>query len=78
MIWTKTGEFYDGQWVQGLKQGHGLWRGAAGPLGENPDQYIGEWNQNQPKGYGKHTWGNNSDIYEGEWKYCLRHGQGQD
>ena len=78
MVWGKTEEFYDGQWVKGLKQGYGMWRGPKGQKNEQPDEYIGEWLDNKPNGFGKHTWGNNGDVYEGEWKYCLRHGQGAD
>ena len=69
-IWT-TGEFYDGQWKKGLKEGYGVWKGVAN------DTYIGEWKDNKPYGFGKHVWGS-LDQYEGEWKACLRHGQGCD
>jgi len=62
-----SGEYYDGLWVKGLKEGYGVCQGLAA------DQYIGEWNDNQPNGFGKHTWGN-GDVYEGVWKACMRHG----
>ena len=33
----KNGEIYDGEWVNGVKQGYGIWKGL------NNDSYIGEW-----------------------------------
>lgn len=45
--------------------------------GANQDNYVGEWFNNQPNGFGKHVW-HNGDVYEGEWKMCMRHGKGCD
>ena len=33
-IWA-SGEFYDGQWLDGMKEGYGVWEGLVG------DSYIG-------------------------------------
>lgn len=32
-----NGEFYEGEWVNGLKHGSGMWKGIKG------DSYVGEW-----------------------------------
>jgi hypothetical protein len=33
-LW-KNGEIYDGEWVEGVKDGYGIWKGTNG------DSYIG-------------------------------------
>jgi len=41
-----------------MKHGYGVWKG------QNKDEYVGEWHQNKPQGFGKHIW-TNGDYYEG-------------
>ena len=41
-------ETYDGEWMQGLKHGNGMWQGSNG------DTYIGEWKHSKAHGYGVH------------------------
>lgn len=41
---------YDGEWVDGTKDGYGVWKG------KNGDSYIGEWKNSKAHGYGVHTW----------------------
>jgi len=57
---------YEGEWVNGMKHGSGVWKGLKG------DSYIGEWKFGKADGYGVniiiilkvHTW-INGDKYEG-------------
>ena len=51
-----NGEIYDGQWVNGMKHGSGIWRGSKN------DSYIGEWKFGKPDGYGVHTWVNGKNL----------------
>ena len=45
-----NGEVYEGEWINGMKHGSGIWRGNKG------DSYIGEWKFGKADGYGVHTW----------------------
>lgn len=44
-----NGEIYDGEWIQGFKNGFGIWKGLR-----CNDQYLGEWRDNKAWGYGVH------------------------
>ena len=61
------GETYDGEWIQGCKNGFGIWKGIFN------DSYMGEWRDNKVWGYGVHQW-TNGDKYEGEWARSLKNG----
>jgi len=55
-----TGNYYDGEWVKGVRCGYGVY---MYPDGEN---YEGEWKDNIRHGYGKYTFVSGK-VWEGEW-----------
>lgn len=61
-------EMYDGEWVNGLKQGVGVyqWRDRS---------YVGEWLRGQRHGRGTQAKEDGS-WYQGEWRDDHRHGHG--
>lgn len=63
------GEVYEGNWVDGSREGHGV---ETTPEGE---RYDGNWSSNLKNGKGKKTWPN-GDVYEGEWVAGKMEGQG--
>ncbi len=63
------GEVYDGQWVDGSREGQGV---ETTPEG---DRYEGNWSNNQENGKGKKTWAN-GDVYDGQWVAGKMQGDG--
>jgi hypothetical protein len=55
---AKSGQVYEGQWVNGKKQGVGKYTFSNGEL------YDGDYFNNRKHGYGKYTFKNGSS-YEG-------------
>ena len=55
-----TGNYYDGEWVKGVRCGYGVY---MYPDGEN---YVGQWKDNCRHGYGKYTFVSGK-VWEGEW-----------
>ena len=51
---------YEGEWVQGMRQGRGLRQYSNG------EQYEGDFSAGQRHGYGRYTFAN-GDVYAGEW-----------
>ena len=66
-----NGDFYRGEWVNGIKEGRGLQ--VFQELGQS---YEGEWHNNYFDGHGKLTYNNNS-YYVGEFKGGKKDGSGQ-
>ena len=67
---TSNGEYYDGEFVNGKKEGEGKL------IYVNGNQYQGSFLGGLPDGKGKLTQTNN-DIYEGDWKNGKIMGQGE-
>ena len=68
-IW-ENGEYYIGQYKNGLRNGKGIEYYSNGNI-----QYEGDWVNNKPEGNGKYIW-ENGQYYIGEWKNGLRNGKG--
>lgn len=86
------GDRYEGNWVDGRKQGEGKQEWSSG------EKYVGSWSDNKPHGKGDYTYANgenykgefvwgkrqgtgimtyaNGDVYEGEWFQDQRQGKG--
>ncbi|MFM2112665.1 MAG: hypothetical protein RLZZ271_1325 [Pseudomonadota bacterium] len=61
-----NGDVYEGQWVDGLRNGGG--RLIFGPGSSwYGDRYEGQWKDDQQHGYGRYTWVF-GDVYEGAWR----------
>merc|ERR1711874_941158 len=69
MKW-QNGDRYEGDWVEGLRQGKGKYTCKA-----SGGKYEGDYKDDKKEGEGKYNW-NNGDWYEGQWKSGLRHGKG--
>ena len=65
----KSPHYYIGQWLQGLKNGHGTLYSSDGI-------YDGEWKNGKKNGQGKMTYTPSGDVYEGDWVDDQRNGQG--
>eukprot|EP00698_Gefionella_okellyi_P004867 TRINITY_DN14500_c0_g1_i1.p1 TRINITY_DN14500_c0_g1~~TRINITY_DN14500_c0_g1_i1.p1 ORF type:complete len:926 (+),score=221.90 TRINITY_DN14500_c0_g1_i1:136-2778(+) len=63
------GEWYEGQWKDGLRHGYGVYRYDDGAI------YRGEWRGNKKTGIGVLIRGD-GDVYEGTWKENNPHGPG--
>lgn len=61
---------YDGQWVDGLKHGKGVYVYSYEPL----EYYEGTWENGQKSGLGKYF--KDGSEYYGEWSANKRNGQG--
>ncbi|KRX05012.1 hypothetical protein PPERSA_06646 [Pseudocohnilembus persalinus] len=71
-----NGEIYEGEFVNGVRQGYGVYEYPA-PGEEIPgDKYEGEYYNNKKQGIGKMTYGAKNENYYGEWKNGKRHGEG--
>lgn len=69
-VYTYTnGSIYEGQWVDGRKQGQGKQMQPDGSV------YTGEWRDNQMHGKGRMRW-DNGDSYDGTWSDGHMHGKG--
>ena len=64
----KNGNEYDGEFIKGLKDGHGCCK-------NNEGEYDGFWKEDKKEGHGKYTF-KNGDLYIGEFKADMYSGQG--
>lgn len=64
-----NGSVYEGQWVDGRKQGQGKQMQPDGSV------YTGDWRDNQQHGQGRMRWVN-GDSYDGQWSDGHMHGKG--
>ncbi|XVE68330.1 hypothetical protein DITRI_Ditri09bG0059000 [Diplodiscus trichospermus] len=86
------GDFYTGQWCDGLPHGDGKYLWTDGCM------YVGEWSKGNTRGKGKFSWpsgatyegdfksgfmdgygtytGSSGDTYKGHWVMNFKHGQG--
>eukprot|EP00092_Neocalanus_flemingeri_P012921 GFUD01013920.1.p2 GENE.GFUD01013920.1~~GFUD01013920.1.p2 ORF type:complete len:203 (+),score=71.69 GFUD01013920.1:103-711(+) len=69
MKW-QNGDRYEGDWVEGLRQGKGKYISKS-----TGGKYEGEYTSDLKQGKGKYTF-SNGDWYDGQWKEGLRHGHG--
>ena len=67
-IW-KDGEYYIGQWKNGLSHGKGT------VCYSNGDKYEGDWVNDKREGNGKYI-RKNGEYYIGQWKNHLGNGKG--
>lgn len=68
----RTGDKYDGEWVEGKKQGKGIYTYG----GENTgDVYNGDYYNNFRHGHGEYKY-RNGDHYIGDWVENKKHGKG--
>ena len=73
-----NGDFYDGEWIDGKRNGKGLYQYVNG------DKYVGEFKDGRWHGFGILTLAprqiNGETIigrrYEGYWKHGKKHGRG--
>ena len=70
-----SGDVYDGEFVNGLFHGYGIYSWING------DRYEGMWKNNHREGEGTWIWGENSsstgDRYQGQWHDDQKHGHGK-
>ena len=64
----KNGNEYDGEFIKGMKDGHGRYK-------SNEGEYDGFWKEDKKDGHGKYTF-KNGDLYIGEFKADMFSGQG--
>ncbi|XP_022993785.1 phosphatidylinositol 4-phosphate 5-kinase 6-like isoform X1 [Cucurbita maxima] len=87
-----NGDFYAGQWLEELPDGHGKYLWTDGCM------YVGDWSKGKPNGIGRFSWpsgatyegdfkvgfmdgkgtytGSSGDTFRGNWVMNLKHGQG--
>jgi len=65
-----NGDEYDGDFIDGERQGHGIYRYSS-----NGDKYEGDWYKNNKHGIGKMNY-NGKGEYHGYWEFNRRHGEG--
>lgn len=70
-----SGDVYDGEFVNGLYHGYGIYSWING------DRYEGMWKNNRREGEGMWLWGKNSsspgDRYQGQWHDDQKNGYGK-
>ena len=66
----EDGEYYIGQWKNGLKHGKGIYYYKNGNI-----KYDGDFVNDKYEGNGKYIW-EDGQYYIGEWKNGLRNGKG--
>ncbi|KAE8038406.1 hypothetical protein FH972_010920 [Carpinus fangiana] len=64
-----NGDFYTGQWVDNVPNGHGKYLWTDGCM------YVGEWHSGRTAGKGKFSWPSGA-TYEGEFKSGYMDGKG--
>merc|ERR1712038_1237143 len=69
MRW-QNGDRYEGDWVEGMRQGRGKYTCKA-----SGGQYEGDYRGDKKEGTGRYVW-SNGDWYQGEWAAGCRHGAG--
>ena len=68
-----NGDTYDGQYINGIREGYGVYRYANG------EKYEGEWHLNLKHGIGRMSYfkkGEQDGEYNGFWEHGRRHGEG--
>lgn len=65
-----NGITYEGEWLQGMRQGKGKQIWADG------SEYEGEWKENQANGQGT-LYHSDGDVYEGQWAQDKANGYGK-
>ena len=65
-----------GQFLNGLKHGHGRWRSAIQPNNNTYNTYEGEYEYDKKNGYGVFVWAS-GNIYKGEYRNEEREGYGE-
>merc|ERR1711992_316239 len=88
MKW-QNGDRYEGDWVEGLRQGKGMYtcKASGGKYeGSNGDWYEGQWKSGLRHGQGLYVWKekneNSEEIeeigrYEGSWEEGIKAGMGK-
>ena len=66
---SNAGDYYDGDWIQGRPNGHGIIEWASG------NKYVGGWLNGDRHGIGTYTWANGGK-YVGGFLNGKRHGEG--
>ena len=69
-IW-ENGEYYIGQWKNGLRNGKGTYYYSNGNI-----KYDGDWINDKYEGNGKEIY-ENGEYYIGQFKNGLSHGKGK-
>ena len=64
------GEYYIGQYENGIRNGKGIMYYSNGNV-----KYDGDWLNGNIEGYGRFNW-KNGYYYIGQWKKCVRSGKG--
>jgi hypothetical protein len=66
---TYLDKLYEGEWINGIKEGRGIYRYTDGRY------YEGEWKNDKKEGHGIYRY-TDGRYYEGEWKNDKKEGQG--
>jgi hypothetical protein len=78
-IYNNTYISYEGEWKNGMREGHGIHVKNESPLcskiWQDNSYYEGDWKQDFMNGRGKMVHAD-GDIYEGEWLNDMAHGAG--
>jgi hypothetical protein len=74
-IWVKTGDRYEGDWVEGNRHGFGMYS-KLNEEGELVKEYSGGWKNDKKHGYGTNFY-SLDEYYEGEWYGGERSGWGR-
>ena len=61
------GSFYKGNFRNGYRQGHGIWKKSEG----ESDKYQGDYYHDQKHGNGIYSW-KRGNIYKGNYEHDLR------
>mmetsp|Transcript_71714 Transcript_71714/g.226586 ORF Transcript_71714/g.226586 Transcript_71714/m.226586 type:complete len:678 (-) Transcript_71714:106-2139(-) len=69
LSFADSGAFYEGEWVNGVRQGKGILEYSPGVF------YDGEWQDDMMQGHGTFTYAN-GNTYKGEWKGDKKSGRG--
>eukprot|EP00088_Acartia_fossae_P007055 TRINITY_DN1327_c0_g1_i1.p1 TRINITY_DN1327_c0_g1~~TRINITY_DN1327_c0_g1_i1.p1 ORF type:complete len:203 (-),score=48.00 TRINITY_DN1327_c0_g1_i1:333-941(-) len=69
MKWI-NGDRYEGEWLNGLREGKGAYFSKASGC-----SYDGQYKNDLKEGTGKYVF-SNGDYYDGQWKAGLRNGKG--
>lgn len=66
-----SGEYYVGEFRDGLAHGYGEFRDTNG------GSYEGMWERDKFNGRGKQVWNHSDEIYEGSFLDGTKHGKGK-
>merc|ERR1711936_1469283 len=79
MKW-QNGDRYEGDWVEGLRQGKGKYtcKASGGKYDwNNGDWYEGQWKSGLRHGHGLYVWKEKNEKYEGSWVEGVKDGTGK-